>query len=312
MSPRPAEIPETIFDVAMRLAREERPVEALQAVERGLVESTDREAHATAAATVLNEVARVSERMGDWGTAERALQIAIDLRPRYADLHFRRACVLIRHQRRAEARRSLDAALRLNPRYLAARVERALLDAREGLVGESLAALRLLSSEHPIDDSNTFQQGIQSLERADWDGAESLLRRSLGLDDAHLEEELRRFHTLVEQGEDARAADVLRQLVPRHEAYPDLHFLLGKVELHLGHWDDAVLALGRALELNPDFHAARVVLAQALDHLGQAAQAQEQIAIVLQHDPDHAEALERRRSWSERASHARRRGAASR
>ena len=65
------------------------------------------------------------------------------------------------------------------------------------------------------------------MERADWDdGAESLLRRSLGLDDAHLEEELRRFHTLVEQGEDARAADVLRQLVPRHEAYPDLHFLL--------------------------------------------------------------------------------------
>ena len=55
MSPRPAEIPETIFDVATRLAREERPVEALQAVERGLVESTDREAYATAAATVLNE-----------------------------------------------------------------------------------------------------------------------------------------------------------------------------------------------------------------------------------------------------------------
>ena len=52
---------------------------------------------------VLNEVARVSERMGDWGAAERALQIAIDLRPRYADLHFRRACVLIRHQRAAGA-----------------------------------------------------------------------------------------------------------------------------------------------------------------------------------------------------------------
>jgi tetratricopeptide (TPR) repeat protein len=310
VSPRPAEFQESEFEAAARIARSGRPADALQSVERALQASRDLEACAAPAAGALAEIAHIADEAGDASTAEQALEAALLLCPTYADLHFRYACVLLRRQRRAEARRALDTALRLNPRYLAARIERALLDAREGLVGEALEALRSLSRDQTMQDPRAFQQGMRSLERADWDEAEALLRRALDLEDGHLRRELQEVRSLLEAGDAARAVQTLRALIPRYGAYPDLHALLGRAELSLGHYDDALVALSRALELHPEYYTARVLLAQALECLGQIEQAQEQITLVLQRDPSHAEALERQRLWAERAARARRAAAA--
>ena len=83
-----------------------------------------REAKAPEAANALGEIATLAEAAGDRGAAERALDAALALRPRYPDLHYRRACLLLRGQRWADARRALEAALIINPRYLAARLDR--------------------------------------------------------------------------------------------------------------------------------------------------------------------------------------------
>jgi tetratricopeptide (TPR) repeat protein len=306
VSPRPAEFQENEFERAARNARGGRPADALLAIETALAGRRDLEACATPAAHALAEIARIAEESGDGLTARHALEAALQLRPGYADLHFRHACVLLGLQRRAEARRALDAALKLNPRYMAARVERALLDAREGLVGEALEALRTLSRDEAMQDPRAFQQGMRSLERADWDEAESLLHRALDLEDGALPRALLEVRARLESGDAARAVVALRSLLPRYGAYPDLHALLARAEMALGHNDDALIALSRALELHPEYHSARVLLAQVLECLGQIEQAQEQIALVLQHDPHQAEALERQRRWAERASRARR------
>jgi tetratricopeptide (TPR) repeat protein len=302
VSPRPTELPESEFNDALKIARNGRFAEAMAAVAERVREPAAREARSAEAANALSEIATLAEATGDRGAAERALEAALALRPRYPDLHYRRACLMLRAQRWADARRALDTALGINPRYLAAQLERAMLDAREGLVGEALESLRSMSGSAGDDDRRAFQQGMRRLEHADWDEADALLRRALHLDDASLEQELRRARDMVDQDRAREASALLRSLMPRFAAYPDVHAVLGRAEVALGHFDDAMLALARALELNPGYHDARVLLAHALEGSGQLIQAQEQIALVLEQAPDHPEALERAAEWSRRGA----------
>ena len=303
MSPRPAELPESEFLNALRIARSQRFAEAMAAVAERVRDRDAREAKAPEAANALAEIAGLAEAAGDRGAAERALDAALALRPRYPDLHYRRACLLLRGQRWADARRALDAALTINPRYLAARLELAMLDAREGMVGDALEVLRSLSGEAGDEERRAFQQGVRRLEQAEWEEADALLRRALRLDSDALEHELRRARELVDQDRARESAAMLRALLPRFAAYPDVHASLGRAELALGHFDDALLSLSKSLELNPGFHDARTLLARALEGAGQRAQAQDQLALVLEHAPDHVEALELVAEWSRRGRH---------
>jgi len=66
--------------------------------------------------------------------------------------------------------------------------------------------------------------------------------------------------------------------------------------------DDAIASLARALELHPDFHAARVELARALAALGQTAESLELLEQVLEVDPGNVEAAELAQRWLERRS----------
>src|SRR5438093_1218964 len=122
MSPGPAESPRNRFESALRLAREGRFADAMASVgHQGFGSGTDGEA----AAAALAEVARIAQASGQLETAAAALGRALELRPAHADLHYRRACVLLLLKRGGEAREALDRALEINPRYVAARIERA-------------------------------------------------------------------------------------------------------------------------------------------------------------------------------------------
>lgn len=305
MSPRPIELPESGFEPAIRIAREGRVAAALEWVEQAIAER-DRDSAATPAASALAEVARLAEATGELGVAERALELATSLRPRYPDLHHQLGCVRVARHRRREARRALETAIELNPRYTAARLELALLDAREGLIGEALESLRVLGRDIPLQDPSAFQQGLKRLERAEWEDAEPLLKRALAVSDPGIQDKLERFRAHLEAGEPARAVQALQDLLPRYEGYPDLHYLMGLAELKLSRYDDALASFARALELNPEFHDARVQLAQALECLGETASAADQLALVLEHDPSNHLALDLDAAWSARGAKERR------
>ena len=298
MTPRPEDPPPPEFEVPLRLAREGLRDEAVAWIEHAFRERKDHEPAGDAAAGALVRVARLGEEAGDWAGAERAIDAALDLRPKFPDLHYQRGRILLAVGRRADARLALDAALKLNPGYAAARVERALLDAREGLIGEALEALRALGKECRIEEPRAFERGLAALEGADWGEASAHLSRALKLSDPALEERLVRFRELIERGEAAAAAVLIRETLATHPGYPDLYYLLGTAELRQGHPDDAIASLARSLELHPEFHVARVQLARALQALGETAQAVEVLGQVLEAEPEHAEAVELRQRWA--------------
>ncbi len=292
MSPKPVAHSNPEFEPALELSRAGRFADAIQSVEQVLGRAETPDALATSAALTLASIARSAERAPDLVAAERAISGAVRLRPQFADLQYQLACVRIARGQRLEARRALEKAISVNPRYVAARVELAMLDARDGMIGEALGALRELSNDIAIGDPRAFSQGMKRLEHAEWDEADTLLRRALMIGDAGLNERLDRFHALMRAQEPAQAVEVLREVLPRHEGYPDLHHLLGTAELRLGHVDDALASLGRALELNPEFHEARFHFALALDAAGMTATAMDQMNLVVLGDPKHRGARE--------------------
>lgn len=304
MNPRSTELPDGPFAGALRAARQGRAAEAILAIERVLREHGAEGTAGAEGATALVHVARIAEATGDVSRARQAIAAALRVRPTWPDLLVQRARLALAgagatsREARTEARKALDAALAANPDYLDARLERALLDASEGLIGEALERLRGLATESRIREPHAFEQGLESLARADWEEAAALFHRALPPADVH--DTLERVRALMDRGDDPAAVQLLRQSVSAHASYPDLHLLLGSAEFRRGHLDDALVCLARALELNPDFHAARVQLARVLEALGQSAQAAEQVALVLEHDPSNPVAGELSERWRSR------------
>ncbi len=297
---RPSPRPANEFEDALRAAREGRFARATARIERALGPGRSGVSRRIAAVDTLARVARLAEAGSDPAAAAAALEVALRLQPDYPDLWFRRARLLLALQRRAEARQALDRALALNPRYAAARLERVLLDAAEGFIGEALESLRALGTETAVAEPGLFQEGMESLARAEWEEAGVLLQRALALDAASDGGPLERAHALLESGDAAGAIEVLQGALADHAVWPDLHYLLGSAELERGQFDDALGSLAHALELHPDFHAARLQFARALEGVGARAQAVEQVMLVLQRVPEDPQALELHRRWTSR------------
>jgi len=302
MTPRPRPDPNLDFTPALDLARDGRFDAATESVVR--MAGPLRGVQAAPFVETLTELARMAERAGDLERAERACTEAVRLAPGFADLRYRRARLQITLQRRTDARRELEAALRINPDYVAARLELALLDAREGLLAESLDTMRALAGDRRVTEPRAFRRGMESLQEADWDQAEVLFRQALRLSDPAIEEVVNAYHQRMAAGEVDGAIVVMRQAIGTRETYADLHYLLGAAEFEAGLYDDALGSLARALELHPDFHHARVALARVLEAYGDVARATEQIALVLQHEPGHPQALALHERWSRRRTRA--------
>jgi tetratricopeptide (TPR) repeat protein len=300
MSPRPAPDPAPRFDEALELARSDGFAAAVAHVLTRLPHGRGSAPHRAAAANALARIGRHAETAGDFAAGEQAIAEAVRLAPRFPDLRYHHARMLIQMQRRGEARRELGHALRINPHYAAARVELALLDAREGMLANALDALRRLGEEARLAEPRAFRKGIASLETADWHEAEALLKQGLQLADPGVENVIETYHRLAAEGDSTGAAELVRHALRDREGYADLHYLLGTAEFECGHYDDALGSLARALELHPDYHVARVMFARTLEALGDAAQAVEQLALVLAVEPDHPQAAELHEAWVRR------------
>lgn len=305
MSPRPQGRSHSAHPDALERARRGERDTAIREIEKAVAADGGDSARAEAA-TTLASIATMAEQAGDVAGAERAMAAALALRPEFPDLHLRHARLLSRLGQRREARAAVERALARAPRFAEARLERAMIDAREGRVGEALDSLRSLTRECPVHEPRAFEQGVRNLEQANWDAADSLLRRALQVEDGELDGALAAARADLEAERPEEAVARMRAQIARHPAYPDLHALLGAAELKRGHLDDAIASLARALELHPDFLEARALFAQALEALGLFAAAAEQASLVLERDAAHAGARAIRDRWAGRAPKPRR------
>ena len=178
--------------------------------------------------------------------AERHLVRAMELAPDYAVARYKWAELLARRGELPAAVAELHQAVRDNP---------ALADARRDLLG----ALRQLGR---LPEAVSTFEWIAEVRPHD-----AAARVELAV-------------LLAETGDLHAGIDVARQVARELPDYADGHFKLGLLLAESGHLAEALVALERTIELNPDSVGPRIVLAQvatrlarhelALTHLGKA------------------------------------------
>jgi tetratricopeptide (TPR) repeat protein len=290
-SDRPAD---PVWDEVLALRRAGRPARALETLAKLAETDPATAGHAEFArlrGLLHADLAHERELRGDVEGAAAFLQKAIEDAPRFPDLHFRLGVARLRLRDHEGARKEFEAALAIAPSYAAPHVELALLDARQGRLGESLALLRKLGEGHHKEAGEEFRRGLEKLAEADWEGSEDVLRRAFGLGPSPVDERLREVGTLLAENRTDEALALARALVDENPFFPDAHLALALVRRERSEWDDCGEACGRALEINPSFHQARVYLAEALSRRGQWAESDFQLDAVLAAEPEHPLAL---------------------
>ena len=291
MSPHEPDAPDPLAPLRALLTTGQQAA-AREALGRLLADPT-RPLDVTASASAFVMLARADERAGDLPRARDAYQRALTFAD-WPDVRLAHAALLLRLGERAGARRELERALERNPRYRAAALELALLDASEGRMAESLATLQALAAAPSEPGTMTaaprFEEGLARLREEEVEQAAELLRRALAPGDDALERALEEAEASIATGDVGGGLARLRRCAADRPGYADVQAWLGVHEVRAGFVDDGVASLVRALEANPDYHAARLHLARALDLRGERERALVEVRAVLEAEPAHADA----------------------
>ncbi|MBN1164478.1 MAG: tetratricopeptide repeat protein [Candidatus Krumholzibacteriota bacterium] len=232
------------------------------------------------------ECAKLLDEEGRLADAAKELEKAIELEPKYADVHYNLGTLYERIGNRVNARECIKRSLAINPNYFKARLmlaksywsdenkDRALeeleiclsaapnfyldpvnelisLVRRGGMEKEAAALFHRLLEERPSSSQVSKQLALESIQNGDYDYAMAELKKSLSL----------------------------------HPDYPDLHNLLGITYANKGMTDDAILQFKTALKVNPNYLKARLNLALALYEKRSLEEASQNLEIILKHDP---------------------------
>jgi len=292
---RPDDDPEgPAWDEVLALRRAGRPEEAKAALDRLCGSDPRTLEHVQVRglrALIVADLSETRSMAGDVVGAIALLEQALVDAPRFPDLHHRLGLLRLRARDVRGARAAFEQAVRLAPGYAAPRLELALIEARDGRLGESLELLRRLAEGRTARGKDEFERGLERLAEADWEGGGEALRRAFGLAGDDVDARLREIAARLEAGRSGEALALARVVLAAHPQFPDAHLALALVRRERGEWDDCAESCGRALELNPAFHQARVYLAEALFRRGQYGEADAQLASVLAATPRHPLAL---------------------
>jgi tetratricopeptide (TPR) repeat protein len=233
------------------------------------------------------EYAKAADREGKPAEAASALEKAVNLQPRYADVHLSLGRVYADMGRVGDSRESFNRALAINPAYLKARV---MLAKSYNDAGEDDRAIEELVKSLATAPS-FFAERVDELARlirskAAAEEREELFRKLL--EDKPTSAQISKQIALesIHNGEYDSAIAELKRSLSMTPHYPDIHNLLGIAYANRGMTDDAVMEFETALKINPDYLKARLNLALALYEKGSRDESMRNLELVLELDPE--------------------------
>ncbi len=252
--------------------------EAARGVDAATLELYMCEAHAA--------LAREHAEAGRAEDAIAAMERAVELKPMFADMHYRLGVYYFDQRRYDAARRSFTHALEINNRFFRARVHLALAHRAAGNDDAALAELERARMACPGFYVETLENLIRSLRSTDGGDPDALFRDLLEErpSSAQISREL--AIQAIQNGDDEEAIRELRKAIALKPDYPDLHNYLGIAYGNRGMIDDAVQEFETALKINPYYLKARLNLAILYYENDRYEEAQEQLDQVLAVQPD--------------------------
>jgi Tfp pilus assembly protein PilF len=224
---------------------------------------------------------------GDTSKAIQQLEKAIELQPKYADVHYGLGKLYEKSGNRINARESLKRALAINPNYFRARVmlsKSYWTDGKNDRASEELVSSLSSSPAFFIDQVQELTGMINSDP-----GSEDIvdLYRKL-LEERPSSSQVSKQLALesIQNGDYDFALAELKKSLSLHPDYPDLHNMLGIAYANTGMTDDAIMEFETALKINPDYLKARLNLALSLYEKGVRDEARVNLDMVLKIDPE--------------------------
>lgn len=233
------------------------------------------------------ELAKLACREGKQMEAVLALEKAVELQPRYADVHSSLGMLYADLGRVGESRECFNRALVINPAYLRARV---MLAKSYNDAGESARAVEELVkslSTAPsffADQVNELACCIRNDAAAE--ERDSLFRKLLEEKPTSAQVSKQIALESIQNGEYDSAIAELKKTLSLTPHYPDIHNLLGIAYANRGMTDDAIMEFETALKINPDYLKARLNLALALYEKGARDESMRNLELVLELDPE--------------------------
>jgi len=224
---------------------------------------------------------------GDTTTAIKQLEKAIELQPKYADVHYGLGKLYEKAGNRVNARESLKRALSINPAYFRARVMLARsfwIDGKNGRSTEELVTSISAAPAFFIDQVQELTGLINNDPESD--EIQDLFRKLLEERPSSSQVSKQLALESIQNGDYEFALAELKKAISLHPDYPDLHNMLGIAYANTGMTDDAIMEFETALKVNPDYLKARLNLALSLYEKGVHEESRKNLDMVLRIDPD--------------------------
>jgi len=233
------------------------------------------------------EYSRKLDGEGNNASAVKQLEKAIELQPRYADVHYGLAKLYERAGNRSNSRESLKRALSINPNYFRARVMLSRsywLDKKYGRSAEELVGSLSASPAFFIEQVQELT-GMVNNDPGNED-IRNLFRKLLEERPSSSQVSKQLALESIQNGNYEFALTELRKALSHHPDYPDLHNMLGIAYANTGMADDAIIEFETALKVNPDYLKARLNLALSLYEKGARDESRKNLDMVLKLDPE--------------------------
>jgi tetratricopeptide (TPR) repeat protein len=224
---------------------------------------------------------------GKLGEAIAEMEVAVGLKPSFADLRYTLGCLFLDAGKYAEAKVHFTRALGINPKFFKAKLTLAKLFYLSGDRDASARSLERAGADCPTFYREHLEHLLQLLRSEDDDRAVEQAFREI-LEDRPTSAQVRREVAVqaIQNGDYPEAIRELKKSISVNPDYPDLHNYLGIAYGNSGMSDDAIEEFETALKINPFYLKARLNLALALYDQGRFQEAHEQIERVLSVQPD--------------------------
>lgn len=225
--------------------------------------------------------------------AEEQLRRALEINPRYADLHYHLARALANKGIIDEALIELNAALEINPAFARAYFERGLIMCRMAEVKAGLEEIGRAVDMDPAYSRELYNSACILFENGH---TKEALERLLDLANTNLDDITYYFQLgkdCYRQGMYDRAVVELKKALTLQPGYADVRNFLGLALMALDKAEEALHEFEFALDLNPKFVAATINAGNACAALSDKAGACDYYRAALQLDPTNEDVSEK-------------------
>jgi tetratricopeptide (TPR) repeat protein len=239
----------------------------------------------------LLDLAQRQREAGETEAGVEQLRRAVEVSPTFPDIHYRLGRLLEELERPDEAIEAYRDATRCQADFLDSQVALGFCLLDQGKYDQAATAFReaMLIKQRQIDQP--FRQGLELLEQGEVRQASEMFHEVFRAVPQLANACLKKALDWLKSEEHERALSELDRALERNPNYPDLHNFRGVVLFELERVDEAVEAFRLSVTLSPRYLVPRLNLAFSLVHVGECKEAEAELELILEMDPEEPAAL---------------------